>query len=307
MEDIIEEIERLKRERKAVILAHLYQPEEIQEIADFTGDSFGLSRQAARTDAEVIVFCGVRFMAETANILSPEKVTLLPAADATCRMFTDTLTDEVRQARAAHPDAVFVAYVNTPAAVKAMADICCTSSNAAAVVASIPEDREIVFLPDGNLGSFAEEQTGRQMICWRGGCPTHMGLTEAEIAAARAAYPGAPVLMHPECRPPVRALADYVGSTTGIVKYAMESEAEDFIIATEEGVLYELAERCPGKKFHLASRHLLCVNMKKTTLEKVRDALKTLEPRVVVPEEIREKAVTALTRMLHIAPAKKQA
>ena len=166
MEDIIEEIERLKRERKAVILAHLYQPEEIQEIADFTGDSFGLSRQAARTDAEVIVFCGVRFMAETANILSPEKVTLLPAADATCRMFTDTLTDEVRRARAAHPDAVFVAYVNTPAAVKAMADICCTSSNAAAVVASIPEDREIVFLPDGNLGSFAEAQTGRQMICW---------------------------------------------------------------------------------------------------------------------------------------------
>ena len=212
-----------------------------------------------------------------------------------------------RRARAAHPDAVFVAYVNTPAAVKAMADICCTSSNAAAVVASIPKDREIVFLPDGNLGSFAEEQTGRRMICWRGGCPTHMGLTEAEIAAARAAYPGAPVLMHPECRPPVRALADYVGSTTGIVKYAMESEAEDFIIATEEGVLYELAERCPGKRFHLASRHLLCVNMKKTTLEKVRDALKTLEPRVVVPEKIREKAVTALTRMLHIAPAKKQA
>ena len=300
MEDIIDEILRLKQERKAIILAHLYQPQEIQEIADYTGDSFGLSRQAAGTDAEVIVFCGVKFMAETANILAPQKITLLPAADATCRMFTDSLTGEVAALREEKPDAVFVAYVNTPAAVKAMADICCTSSNAAAVVASIPEDREIVFLPDGNLGSFAEEQTGRKMTCWKGGCPTHMGLTKEELAAAKAKYPGAPVLMHPECRPEVREMADYVGSTTGIIKYAEKSDASDFIIATEEGVLYELECRCPGKHFHLAARHLLCPNMKKTTLEKVRDALKTLEPRVVVPQDIREKSVAALEKMLEI-------
>ena len=300
MEDIIEEIERLKEERHAIILAHLYQPQEIQEIADYTGDSFGLSKQAAATDAEVIVFAGVRFMAETANILSPEKITLLPAPDATCRMFTDTLTDEVRAARAKHPDAIFVAYVNTPAAVKAMADICCTSSNAAAVVKSLPRDREVVFLPDGNLGQYAEEQSGRKMLCWQGGCPTHMGLTVKEVEAAKAKYPGAPVLMHPECRREVRALADYVGSTSGILKYAKESDAHDFIIATEQGVLYELECENPGKKFHLAARHLLCPNMKKTTLEKVRDSLKTLEPRVVVPQDIREKAVTALERMLAV-------
>lgn len=300
MEDIIDEIERLKKERKAIILAHLYQPQEIQEIADYTGDSFGLSRQAAGTDAEVIVFCGVKFMAETANILAPEKITLLPAADATCRMFTDSLTGEVAQMRREKPDAVFVAYVNTPAAVKAMADICCTSSNAAAVVASIPEDKEIVFLPDGNLGSFVEGETGRKMFCWKGGCPTHMGLTEAQLAEAKAKYPAAPVLMHPECRPQLRAMADYVGSTTGIVKYAEKSDAQDFIIATEEGVMYELETRCPGKKFHLASRHMLCPNMKKTTLEKVRDALQTLEPRVAVPQDIREKSVAALEKMLAI-------
>ncbi len=300
MKDIIDEIMELKKKRKAIILAHLYQPQEIQEIADFTGDSFGLSKKAAATDAEVIVFCGVKFMAETANILSPEKITLLPAPDATCRMFTDSLTGEVKQMREKHPDAIFVAYVNTPAAVKAMSDICCTSSNAAAVVASLPKDKEIVFLPDGNLGSWAEEQTGRKMICWKGGCPTHYGLREEELAEAKAKYPQAPVLMHPECRPALRRMADYVGSTTGIVKYAEQSDAEDFIIATEEGVLYELSERCPGKRFHLASRRLLCVNMKKTTLEKVRDALETLEPRVVVPKEIREKAVTALERMLAI-------
>ena len=299
MEDIIDEIERLKKERKAIILAHLYQPQEIQEIADYTGDSFGLSRQAAGTDAEVIVFCGVKFMAETANILAPEKITLLPAADA-CRMFTDSLTGEVAQMRREKPDAVFVAYVNTPAAVKAMADICCTSSNAAAVVASIPEDKEIVFLPDGNLGSFVEGETGRKMFCWKGGCPTHMGLTEAQLAEAKAKYPAAPVLMHPECRPQLRAMADYVGSTTGIVKYAEKSDAQDFIIATEEGVMYELETRCPGKKFHLASRHMLCPNMKKTTLEKVRDALQTLEPRVAVPQDIREKSVAALEKMLAI-------
>ncbi|SDO79016.1 quinolinate synthase NadA [Selenomonas ruminantium] len=300
MEDIIEEIMRLKRERKAIILAHVYQPEEIQEIADFSGDSFGLSQKAAATDAEVIVFCGVRFMAETANILSPDKITLLPAVDAGCQMFTDAITGEVRKAREEHPEALIVSYVNTPAAVKAMSDICCTSSNAAAVVASLPRDKEVIFVPDANLASWAETQCGRKLLKWQGGCPIHGNLTVAEIQAAKEKYPQALVLMHPECRAELCALADYVGSTSGIIKFAEESEAEEFIIATEEGVMYELTERCPQKKFHLASRRLLCVNMKKTTLEKVRDALLTMEPQVVVPEDIRLKSVAALERMLAI-------
>lgn len=300
MEDIVEEILRLKRERNAVILAHVYQPEEIQEIADFTGDSFALSRQAAATDADTIVFCGVRFMAETANILSPDKVTLLPAADAGCQMFTDALEGQVRQARADHPDALIVSYVNTPASVKAMSDICCTSANAAAVVSSLPEDRDVIFIPDQNLGAWAEEQCERPLLKWRGGCPIHASLTVNDLRLARIKYPQALVLMHPECRAEVRELADYIGSTSGIINYAAKSEATEFIIATEEGVLYELTERCPHKKFHLASRHLLCPNMKKTTLAKVRDALANMEPRVVVPPEIRERSAAALTKMLAI-------
>ncbi len=302
MEDIVEEILRLKQERKAIILAHVYQPEEIQEIADFSGDSFALSRKAAATDAEVIVFCGVRFMAETANILSPDKITLLPAVDAGCQMFDDTLEAGVRKMQAEHPDALLVSYVNTPASVKALSDVCCTSSNAAAVVQSLPKDKEILFVPDENLGAFAQAHCPEHhVICWHGGCPIHQALRVDEVEAAKAAHPEALVLMHPECRAEVRALADYVGSTTGIIKYAEQSPAQEFIIATEQGVMYELTERCPDKHFYMASRRLLCVNMKKTNLEKVRDALKTLEPRVVVPTEIREKATAALTRMLEIA------
>lgn len=301
MEDIVDEILRLKKERNAIILAHVYQPEEVQEIADFRGDSFALSRKAAATDADVIVFCGVRFMAETANILSPDKITLLPAADAGCQMFTDALEGEVRQVKAEHPDALFVAYVNTPASVKAMADICCTSSNAAAVVDSLPKDKEIVFLPDGNLGAWAQEQCPDHHVhCWQGGCPIHAGLTVEDLERAKQAHPNAKVLMHPECRKEVRKLADYVGSTSGIVDYAAASADKEFIIATEQGVLPDLEDAAPGKKFYLASRRMLCVNMKKTSLEKVRDALKYMEPRVVVPAEIREKAVDALRKMIAI-------
>ena len=300
MEDIIEAIERLKKERRAIILAHVYESEEIQEIADFTGDSFALSQKAAATDAEVIVFCGVRFMAETANILSPDKITLLPAADAGCQMFDDTLEGEGRQVMAERPDALLVSYVNTPASVKALSTICCTSSNAVQVVNSLPKDREIIFVPDGNLASFAAEQTDRQITCWPGGCPIHGRLTGEDIRAAKAAHPGALVLMHPECQPAVRAEADYVGSTMGIIRYAQQSPADSFIIATEQGVLYELTERCPQKHFYMASRQMLCVNMKKTTLEKVRTALTTLEPRDIVPAEIRDKAREALQKMLEI-------
>ena len=298
--DFIEEIEVLKKQRRAIILAHVYEPAEIQEIADFSGDSFALSQKAAATDADVIVFCGVRFMAETANILSPQKITLLPAADAGCQMFGDGLETEVRQAIAAHPGAAVVSYVNTPAAVKALSDVCCTSSNAVAVIDSLPAEQEILFLPDHNLASYTAEQTGRTIHCWPGACPVHARLQPQDILDMRSAHPEALVLMHPECTPDVRALADYIGSTMGIIRYAQQSAAREFIIATECGVLYELTDRCPEKKFYLASRRLLCVNMKKTTLAKVRDALRTLEPQVVVPEKIRSRAEQALTRMLAI-------
>lgn len=299
MEDLYDAIARLKKERNAVILAHVYQPEEIQEIADFCGDSFGLSQEAAKTDADVIVFCGVRFMAETANILSPDKITLLPAPDALCRMFDDTLEARVKAVLAQHPEYKVVSYVNTPASVKALSEICCTSSNAVKVVESLPKDQELLFVPDQDLASFTAEKTNAHIIPWKSACPTHFNLTVEEVEAAKKAHPDALVLMHPECRPQVRALADYVGSTTGIVKYAEQSDHEEFIIATECGVLTQLAWKCPHKKFYMAG-DMLCPNMKKTTLEKVKRALETLEPRVVVPEPIAAKARVALERMLEV-------
>ena len=300
MEDLGEKIQKLKQERRAVILAHVYEPPEIQEIADFTGDSFVLSQRAAATDARVIVFCGVRFMAETANILSPEKITLLPAVDAGCQMFDDGLEAQVRRARQEHPGACIVSYVNTPASVKALSDICCTSANAVEVVQSLPENREIIFLPDGNLASYVQEQTGRDILCWPGGCPVHGRLSPEELAAARQEHPRALVLMHPECGAALRRQADYVGGTMGIVRYARQSPAREFIVATEQGVLYPLRQQCPDKRFYMASRRMLCVNMKKTSLEKVCQALETLEPRIQVPEKVRQPAAASLTRMLEI-------
>ena len=294
------EIEQLKQEREAVILAHVYQPPEIQEIADFTGDSFALSRQAAATKAKVIVFCGVHFMAETANMLAPDKITLLPAKEAGCLMFDDQLEGQLREKIAQQPEAVVISYVNTPAGVKALSDICCTSSNAVQVVQSVPTDRNIIFVPDRNLASYAEEQTGRNIYCWPGACPAHGNLTVAEILDAKHKHPKALVLMHPECPAEVRTLADYIGSTAGIIEYAAQSMAAEFIVVTECGVLYQLEHCCPGKKFYMASAKLFCSNMKKTTLRKVRDALQTLEPKVVVPEEIRCKAEIGLRKMLEI-------
>ncbi len=294
------EIEQLKQEREAVILAHVYQPPEIQEIADFTGDSFALSRQAAATKAKVIVFCGVHFMAETANILAPDKITLLPAKEAGCLMFDDQLEGLLRQKIAQQPEAVVISYVNTPAAVKALSDICCTSANAVQVVKSVPADRNIIFVPDRNLASYAEEKTGRNIYCWPGACPAHGNLTVTEILDAKRKHPEALVLMHPECPAEVRALADYIGSTAGIIEYASQSLAAEFIVVTECGVLYQLERCCSGKKFYMASAKLFCSNMKKTTLRKVRDALQTLEPKVVVPEEIRCKAEIGLRKMLEI-------
>lgn len=300
MENLVQEIKKLKKERRAVILAHVYQPPEIQAIADYTGDSFGLSQQAAATDAEVIVFCGVHFMAETAAILSPDKIVLLPAIDAGCLMFDDMIEQVLKKKIQEKPDAVVVSYVNTPAAVKAMSDICCTSANAVAVVESIACDKEIIFVPDRNLASYVQEQTNANIFSWPSCCPTHARLSKAELQAMKEKHPQALVLMHPECEPEVRELAYFIGSTTNIVKEAKRSQNSEFIIATEQGVLYQLEKECPDKKFYLASDKMVCSNMKKTTLEKVKSSLLQMEPRIIVPEEIRLRAVGSLQKMLAI-------
>ena len=300
MENLVQEIKKLKKERRALILAHVYQPPEIQAIADYTGDSFGLSQQATATDAEVIVFCGVHFMAETAAILSPDKIVLLPAIDAGCLMFDDMIEQVLKKKIQEKPDAVVVSYVNTPAAVKAMSDICCTSANAVAVVESIARDKEIIFVPDRNLASYVQEQTNANIFSWPSCCPTHARLSKVELQAMKEKYPRALVLMHPECEPEVRELADFIGSTTNIVKEAKRSPSREFIIATEQGVLYQLGKECPDKVFYLASDKMVCSNMKKTTLEKVKNSLLQLEPRIIVPEEIRLRAVGSLKKMLAI-------
>ena len=300
LQQIVEEISRLKKERNAVILSHLYQPAEIQEVADYVGDSLGLAQQAAGTGADVIVSCGVRFMAETASILSPEKIVLIPDDMAGCPM-ADMVTEEaLRKRKEELPEAVVVCYVNTTAGVKALCDIACTSANAESVVRSLPPDKQILFVPDRNLGRNIINKTGREMILWDGCCSIHDKLTAAQISSAKAAHPEAMVLVHPECRPEVISLADVVSSTTGMIKFAAESSADTFIIGTEVGILHPLQKACPGKEFHFASVDLVCQDMKKTTLEKINQVLQDMAPKVKVPQEIREKAVRCLDNMLAI-------
>jgi len=299
-EGLKREIRELLREKRAVLLAHNYQRDEIQEIADITGDSLGLSRQAAETDAEVIVFCGVHFMAESAAILSPAKTVLLPRLDAGCPMADMITADDLRAWRRKHPDAVVVTYVNSSAEVKALSDICCTSGNAVNVVRSIPENREIFMVPDRNLAHYVAKMSGRALSWWDGYCPTHDRLTTSAARKAKAEHPDALLVVHPECPPEVVEMADAVLSTSGMYGYCRRSEAKEFLIGTEMGILYRLRKENPGKRFHLASRALICPNMKLTTLEDVRDSLATLSPRVTVPEEIRGKALAALEAMLRV-------
>lgn len=298
--DLIKKIKQLKRDRNAVILVHNYQRPEVQDIADYIGDSLGLSQEAAKTDAEVIVFCGVHFMAETASILCPDKKVIMPDVTAGCPMAEMITDEELREMKAAHPDATVVAYVNTTAAVKAETHICCTSANAVAIVESIVEPEEIIFVPDKYLGAYVTSQTGREMILWNGFCPTHVRIIPEDVIKQKEAHPKAKVLVHPECIPEVTALADAVLSTSGICRYAKESEAEEFIIGTEVGILYRLQKENPGKKFYPASEAAVCPNMKKTTLEKVLWSLEDLAEEVKVPEEIRIKAIRPIEHMLDI-------
>ncbi|MGE5662830.1 MAG: quinolinate synthase NadA [Deltaproteobacteria bacterium] len=295
-----EEIRALLKKRNAVLLAHNYQRDEIQEIADITGDSLGLSQEAARSAADVIVFCGVHFMAESAAILSPDKRVLLPRLDAGCPMADMITADDLRAYREKNPGAVVVAYVNTSAEVKALSDVCCTSGNAVNVVRSIPADREIFMIPDRNLAHYVAKVSGRRLAWWDGYCPTHERFTVEAAVRAKESHPDALLVVHPECPPGVVAMADAVLSTSGMYSYCRRSSATSFIVGTEMGILYRLRKENPGKTFHLASRALICPNMKLTTLEDVRDALVALAPAVTVPPEIREKALSALSAMLRV-------
>ena len=294
---IRDEIVALKKERNAMILVHNYQLPEVQDVADLCGDSLELSRAAATMKREVIVFCGVDFMAETAAILSPDKTVLLPAPDACCPMAQMISAEELRFAKARNPDAAVVCYVNTTAEVKAESDICCTSSNAVKVVNSLEQDR-VIFVPDRNLGRYAARFTKKEILPWEGFCIVHDQITFGQVAAARQAHPGAELLVHPECRPEVIDLADHVASTSGIIHHVCTSHKKEFIIGTEVGILHRLAKECPEKRCFPLSQSAVCLNMKKTDLAKVRDALQTLRPRITVPDKIADRARGAIERML---------
>jgi len=303
-ERLLVKIKKLKDEHNAVILAHNYQPGEIQDLADFTGDSLGLSIKAAETDADVIVFCGVQFMAETAAILSPEKVVLLPDKSAGCPMADMITAEQLRKLKQEHPDALVVCYVNSTAKVKAESDYCCTSANAVELINSLPEDRRIIFVPDQHLGRFAAERTSRDLVLWPGYCITHVMITEDDINTAKAKYPDAIIMAHPECTESVKELSDELLSTSQMLKFAAKSTAKRFIIATETGIIHTLKKQNPNAEFIAASERAICPNMKKITLEKIVWALEDMQYKISVPKAIREKAKKALDKMVEILPAR---
>lgn len=299
---ITDKIQILKKQRNAVILAHNYQPGEIQDIADYTGDSLGLSVQAAETDADVIVFCGVLFMAETAAILSPDKTVLLPDKMAGCPMADMIDAAQLRELKAEHPDALVVCYVNSTAEVKALSDYCCTSGNALELVKTLPPDREILFVPDKNLGGFIVDQTGREMILWPGYCSTHVRIMTDDVQQARSEHPEAVVLAHPECNSDVREIADELLSTGQMLKFAKTSDVNEFIIATEKGIIHSLKKQNPNKHFYPVTERAICPNMKKISLEKVLWALEDMQYQITVPEPTRSQAKRSLDRMLEVLP-----
>ena len=299
---IVDKIQTLKNQHHAVILAHNYQPGVIQDIADYTGDSLGLSVQAAQTDADVIVFCGVLFMAETAAILSPDKTVLLPDKGAGCPMADMINAEQLRKLKAEHPDALVVCYVNSTAEIKALSDYCCTSGNALELVKTLPQDREILFVPDKNLGGYIVEQTGREMVLWPGYCSTHVRILTDDVRQARSEYPDAVVLAHPECNPDVREIADELLSTGQMLKFAKTSDVNEFIIATEKGIIHSLKKQNPNKQFYPVTEKAVCPNMKKISLEKVAWALEDMQYQITVPEPTRSEAKRSLDRMLEVLP-----
>jgi quinolinate synthase len=305
-----ERIQELKSARNAVILAHNYQVPEVQDVADFVGDSLGLSREAAKTDARLIVFCGVRFMAETASIICPGKKVVIPDPDAGCSLAATVTAEQVRSWKAAYPGAVVVSYVNTTAEVKAESDYCCTSSNAVRVVNAVPPNREVLFLPDMFLGHYVKRMTGRDMHIWMGECHVHAGIRPDEIEEKRRAHPEAELLIHPECGCTTsfmyyQACGDipgktYIYSTEGMIRHVREAPTKDFIVATETGILHRMSKEAPEKKFYPASESAVCKYMKMITLEKLLRSLEEEIYEVGVAEEIASRARLAIDRMLRI-------
>ena len=302
MTPLQERVLALKREKNAVILAHNYQVKEIQEVADFVGDSLGLAYQAQASQAEIILFCGVHFMAETAKIVNPGRKVLLPDLDAGCSLAESCDARDLAAYKALHPGIYVVAYINCTAEVKALSDVICTSGNAERMVQHVPADREILFVPDQNLGEWVMEKTGRKMRLWQGNCYIHIEFTHASLTRIRREHPGAPLVAHPECVRAVRMLADEVCSTEKMVHYCRENPARTFIIATESGMLHRLRRELPDKEFIPGpTEHCACADcryMKMNTLEKVYDALRDEEPELILPQDLREKALVPLQRML---------
>jgi quinolinate synthase len=297
--ELKQEIRRLLDQHNAILLAHNYQRDEIQEIADITGDSLALSIAAAETDRNVIVFCGVHFMAESAAILAPEKVVLLPRSDAGCPMADMVTPEGLREMKGKYPGAVVVTYVNSSAAVKAESDICCTSSNAINVVNSL-EASEVILVPDQNLGNYIAKYTDKICHLWEGYCPTHERLTVEDVERAKQENPDGLFIAHPECPPEILDLADHICSTSGMYSYARENPSKKFIIGTEMGILYRLRKENPEKEFILPTSKLICPNMKLTSLEDVLSCLQTMSPEISVPSDVRKKAKRTLDRMLAV-------
>lgn len=305
-EDLFAKIARLKKERNAVILAHYYQDPDIQDVADYIGDSLGLSQEAAKTNADVIVFAGVHFMAETAKILNPKRKVLLPDLEAGCSLADSCPVGAFREFKRRHPDHVVVSYINCSADVKAESDYICTSSNAVKIVNAIPPEKKIIFAPDKNLGRYVMQQTGRPMVLWEGSCIVHETFSEKKLLQLRIEHPEAEVIAHPECEEPVLKQAHFVGSTTALLQYALKSPKSEFIVVTEAGILHQMKKAAPQKTFIPSPPNANCAcnecpYMRRNTLEKVVASLETLAPEITLPENLRQKALTPIQRMLDLS------
>lgn len=304
--DLVEEIERLKKEKNAVILAHYYQESEIQDVADYIGDSLGLSQQAAKTEADIIVFAGVHFMAETAKMLNPHKKVLLPDLKAGCSLADSCPPPLFRKFKEKYPDHVVVSYINCTAELKTLTDICCTSTNAVHIIESIPKDQPIIFAPDINLGKYLIKKTGRDMILWNGTCMVHEIFSAEKIAKLRARHPEAKFIAHPECEAHILEEADFIGSTTGLLKYTINNDAQEFIVATEAGILHQMEKASPHKTFIPAPPNNTCAcnecpHMKRNTMEKLYMCMKYELPEVILPDWVIEQGLPSIERMLEIS------
>lgn len=304
--DLVEEIEKLKKEKNAIILAHYYQESEIQDIADYIGDSLGLSQKAAETDADIIVFAGVHFMAETAKMLSPDKKVLLPDLKAGCSLADSCPPHLFRKFKEKYPDAVVVSYINCTAEMKTLTDICCTSTNSVHIIDSIPEDKQIIFAPDRNLGAYLKKKTGRDLILWNGTCMVHEIFSQEKITKLKVRHPDALLIAHPECEAHILDMADFIGSTTGLLNFTKQSDAKEFIVATEVGILHQMELASPNKTFIAAPPNNTCAcnecpHMKRNTLEKLYLCMKYEQPEIILEDWIIEQGVKSIDRMLEIS------